>query len=392
MSSPKLVSEFLNDDEFLSRTPSTHNHNDKGVKVYPSDGGNRVLESETLTLELGLDPAEGKRSQARKLWKYLVQRSTGIDEGSDNKMCNINIHSQSTTSADTTATKGKERSLSFIGIDPKVVKALSSIRILTNGDQDSQMWLSSNGGKLDNLPLDLLDTIERCAPQSFHARVADFNDNLFYDMQQQYGLSNILFGDQLQTTPNLVSSPQTQPPSQQQVQYESNDINTDPDQILQSVVETNKYLGSFLATEMTVPQPPHVDFTWEQLERDGDNLRLGFFPLTQEGMFLQIWSRDDDLEQRHIQGEVIFIPFGQILTLPATTIHGGGFRTTGINSDGEMHGNLRFHLYLAYNDVGLSKNQTTNKYTEPNDKRKELTDRYVDTPMMKDLMEYLFVE
>ena len=84
-----------------------------------------------------------------------------------------------------------------------------------------------------------------------------------------------------------------------------------------------------------------------------------------------------------IHGEIIYIPFGKLLTLPASTIHGGGFRT---NQD---NGNLRFHLYLAQGDSKLPDYQT-NKYTEPYDKTKELCDRYVDSPHMKVLLDHLF--
>ena len=119
-------------------------------------------------------------------------------------------------------------------------------------------------------------------------------------------------------------------------------------------------------------------------------------------MFLQVWKRNDDrIHCDCIHGEIIFIPYGMMLTLPATTIHGGGFRstrpirdnrTTGVhNKKQQNHGNLRFHLYLANGNTQLSKNQTTNKYTEPNDKTRELADRYVDSPMMKELCESLFV-
>ncbi len=330
MSSPKLVAEFLNHDGF----PPSKN-------VYNKGGDDRVLETNELTRKFELSSVEGKRDKARETWRKLIQRSTDLGGRTEHKI---------------------ERS-PFIGIDPKVIKALSSIRIL-NDDPNNQSWLRCNGGRLDSLPMDLLEAIERCAPKSFHARVADFNDNLFYNMQEQYGLNHMIH------------------------QHQSSTVQANPDKIVKDILKTNKYLGSFLATEKTMPQPPHVDFTWERLEEDGDNLRIGFFPLTEEGMFLQVWSRNDDLEQRNIQGEIICIPFGKMLTLPATTIHGGGFRTTALQD----HGNLRFHLYVAYDEADLSKNQTTNKYTEPNDKRKELTDRYTNAPMMEELMELLFFQ
>jgi hypothetical protein len=129
-----------------------------------------------------------------------------------------------------------------------------------------------------------------------------------------------------------------------------------------------------------------VDYTLEVLEEYGQNLQIGFFPLTREGMFLQVWQRDDTSREQ-IEGEVIFVPFGKLLVVPAKTIHGGGFRT---NVDAAVVGNLRFHLYLALKSTQLPSHQT-NKYTEPNDKTKELSRRYVDSPRMPDLLNYLFV-
>ena len=97
-----------------------------------------------------------------------------------------------------------------------------------------------------------------------------------------------------------------------------------------------------------------------------------------------------------IPGRVIFIPYGKLLVLPAHTIHGGGFRTTPITTTNQQQyqeeedGNLRFHLYIARNQAKLPQHQT-NKYTEPNDKSKELSYRYVDSPLMNELLDCLFV-
>lgn len=68
-----------------------------------------------------------------------------------------------------------------------------------------------------------------------------------------------------------------------------------------------------------------------------------------------------------VTGEIIFVPYGKLLILPAHTIHGGGYRTTPL--DAGTNGNLRFHLYVARNQASLPEHQT-NKYTEPSDKSK----------------------
>jgi hypothetical protein len=147
-----------------------------------------------------------------------------------------------------------------------------------------------------------------------------------------------------------------------------------------------------LSTEHTVPQPPHVDYTYEVLKEHEKHstLQIGFFPLTKDGMFLQIWQTTRSCHPTvRIEGEIIFIPYGKILVVPASTIHGGGFRTSSHEEAG-LYGNLRFHLYVATKEAKLPVHQS-NKYTEPNDKTKELSRRYVNSRYMPALMEKLFV-
>ena len=165
---------------------------------------------------------------------------------------------------------------------------------------------------------------------------------------------------------------------------------------LEESLQANEYLGSFLTTKSSLPQPAHVDYPWEVLDAHAEtqSLKIGFFPLTVEGMFLQIWptadpSQDPSIE---IEGQIIFIPYGKLLKIPASTIHGGGFRTTELRSGihGGGRGNLRFHLYIATNQASLPRHQT-NKYTEPSDKTKELSRRYVDSKHMEILLENFFV-
>lgn len=252
-----------------------------------------------------------------------------------------------------------------------LLQALQSVRIL-NCAQDHQAWLEEHQGELYEVPLQLIHALAAKAPQRrLAARVADSNENLLYEMQSQRRLEQEL---------GVVED-------------------------LQSLVPSNEYVGSFLTTESTVPQPAHVDYSWEVLEGDCEGcLRLGFFPLTKEGMFLQVWPRKDfDGDQdaltksMMIPGELIFIPHGSLLVLPASTIHGGGFRTTRKASlededdDDHFHGNLRFHLYMARGNGSSLPTHQTNKYTEPHDKGRELCERYVNAPYMEILQQHLFV-
>lgn len=229
-------------------------------------------------------------------------------------------------------------------------EALESIRVLDQRERH-QEWLERFGGELHDVPESALERVASFAPSRFAARVADFNENLFYEMQTQRGLDHL----------GLSS--------------------------IQERIPAHEYLGSFLTTEATVPQPAHVDFTWQVLE-EYDELCLGFFPLTEQGMFLQVWPRKDRRVDE-IEGQLIFIPYGKLLVLPASTIHGGGFRTAP-TADG-VNGNLRFHLYMARGKTTNLPVHQTNKYTEPHDRTRELCERYVDAPHMEVLQRHLFV-
>ena len=158
---------------------------------------------------------------------------------------------------------------------------------------------------------------------------------------------------------------------------------------LEEIVPANEKLASFLQTESTTPQPAHVDYNWEVLTKHGQDLQVGFAPLTKDGMFLQVWptapaAKNAGVVDR-IQGQIIFVPCGKLLIVPASTIHGGGFRTN------PKHGNLRFHLYLAQGDDAKLPDYQQNKYTEPQDKSRELCERYVDTSHMQVLLNHLFI-
>lgn len=152
--------------------------------------------------------------------------------------------------------EGKQ--LSNDDIDMRSIhQLLSSIRILDDPSHH-QEWLSAFGGTLEDLPFDQVEAIHDKAPEQFTARVADFNENLLYAMQSERGLEHL----------GLSSAR------------------------MKAQLQAHEYLGSFLSTEHTIAQPPHVDYTWEVLEDfSPDDLKLGFFPLTKDGMFLQVWPR-----------------------------------------------------------------------------------------------------
>jgi len=286
-------------------------------------------------------------NDVRSLWKRILQNDVNVIYDDDSEDTNASSPSS-------------------------LLASLSSIIVLSDETRQRD-WLNRFGGRLSNVSSELLEGLRKNAPDVNNmSTVADFNDNLFYHMQQERGLAH--FG-------GLSSS------------------NVEE---LEAVLQANEYLGSFLTTKCSLPQPAHVDYPWEVLEQHAgdESLKIGFFPLTKEGMFLQVWptappSEDPSVE---VEGQIIFIPHGKLLTVPASTIHGGGFRTTELPEESDNHssqrggygGNLRFHLYIATKQASLPAHQT-NKYTEPNDRTKELSRRYVDSKHMNVLLKSFFV-
>jgi hypothetical protein len=155
-------------------------------------------------------------------------------------------------------------------------EAIHSIHVMDSvtGNED---FLQKYQGELYGVPLETLRRLEDQAPSKLAARVADFNGNLFYEMQ----------------TPNHLAM-------------------LGLEGLVRTTLGANDFLGSYLTTESTVPQPAHVDYSWEVLD-EHPHLYLGFFPLTNDGMYLQVWphtTMDDDPQHRDqmVPGEVLFIP------------------------------------------------------------------------------------
>jgi hypothetical protein len=97
-----------------------------------------------------------------------------------------------------------------------------------------------------------------------------------------------------------------------------------------------------LCSETSHVQAAHVDFPFEVLaeyeKRPDKEVMLLFGPLSPAGMHLQVWVENEngDFEPR-----IIYLKRGQLLMLPASTIHAGGFRSGYCNLL-----NLRLHGYV----------------------------------------------
>lgn len=136
---------------------------------------------------------------------------------------------------------------------------------------------------------------------------------------------------------------------------------------------------SFLKSTETKPQIPHIDFSWQFYDKCAIKPLIGFTPLSEAGMYLQIWGNDK-------VARIVFIPFGVLLFVPGDTIHGGGFRTS-------IEGNPRLHFYAFIGqDVELRYNNTyVERERDPDDHSLvSLAKSYQDSPDLKVLQEALF--
>ena len=117
---------------------------------------------------------------------------------------------------------------------------------------------------------------------------------------------------------------------------------------------------SILKSPRHALQNPHYDFTLDYIARNGTNMYLGFTPLTADGMFLQVWKGKG-------QGIVMYIPQGELVILPSSTLHAGGFCSR------FRTGNTRLHFYFYLNNVA-EKHYNTNVY---DDKKGHFSSRYL---------------
>jgi hypothetical protein len=268
--------------------------------------------------------------------------------------------------------------------------ALSSIIILDEEiDDRATLLLKEYKGHLvqvsRNMTLELLEQ----SPDDYMALVADFNDNLAYSMQATRGI------------PALTSSTTANMPRQEWIR-EIAQLETTLQETLQS--PTVQLQASFIKTlHQTIPQPAHVDYPWQTLAGlAADDLFLAFFPLTSQGMILQLWPNDVATKgachtHTPVPGQLVFVPLDKMLIVPSHTIHGGGFKTISCPNRQRQcqlqQGNVRFHLYIATQGTPLPV-CAQNVYTMPQDRRLELSQICLNAPGLDDdkalLMQLLF--
>ena len=289
---------------------------------------------------------------------------------------------------------------------------LSSILILNSpSNPNVQSLLKSYNGHLMSMGTNLLQGLYNAAPKSnnqFAARVGDYNENLFYQMEHK----NMDLSAIIRAASNMKDDDNEKDLIDTSTQT---DINTFEASLRNVLLHNNNkmnisYRGSYMSTEHTMYQPAHVDYDYTILQKYGERLFLAFFPLTEEGAFLQLWQDDEKKkttttkkqdsstatareERKECEGTVVYIPYGKMLLMPSDTIHGGGFKR-GSKS------NLRFHLYIALEDEKEDNeddegkitllDHPMNKYTEEHDKRRELCERFVDAKGLDTLLGTFF--
>jgi hypothetical protein len=80
--------------------------------------------------------------------------------------------------------------------------------------------------------------------------------------------------------------------------------------------------GALRSMPATVPQLPHRDFITSMYRDQFPNqLFIGFMPITQDGMFLQVWNGPGP-------AKLVYIPYGYFLLLPGDTVHAGWMCTS----------------------------------------------------------------
>ena len=116
---------------------------------------------------------------------------------------------------------------------------------------------------------------------------------------------------------------------------------------------------NFMYSRSTKLQQPHVDFDWNSLDKYGNDLYVGFFPLTINGMEIVYWTETADSKMEgNCFGKKVCINYREMLLLPGKFPHAGGFCSG-------LDGNPRCHLYIAVRNGKLSTSDG-NQYNKRN--------------------------
>jgi hypothetical protein len=98
---------------------------------------------------------------------------------------------------------------------------------------------------------------------------------------------------------------------------------------------------------VTGPQRAHRDIHMKTYKQKfPGQIFIGFMPLTEDGMFLQVWNGPGI-------AKLVFIPYGNFLLLPANTIHAGWMCT----SLSQYNHRLHFYILVSKKPKVLARNE-----------------------------------
>lgn len=128
-------------------------------------------------------------------------------------------------------------------------------------------------------------------------------------------------------------------------------------------------------------QNPHSDYSWRVLRRYENKLFVAFWPLSQDGCQLQVWTTPDipsldDNRNRQQPGVVVSIPYGSFLLLHGASVHGGGFASNLVS------GNVRMQCHLFPTKLDLARDgDLKNEYCFEGTTSQYLSEVFVDGSM-----------
>jgi hypothetical protein len=118
---------------------------------------------------------------------------------------------------------------------------------------------------------------------------------------------------------------------------------------------------SVLMAKTHATQHPHWDYANGSNNRD--NFMVAFLPLTDTGQFIQMWEHESGAtEDDKREGEICFIPKGDLVLVPGNVLHGGGFRAE--TESNIHHAHMRAHFYVYPGETGCMITTHRNEYTD----------------------------
>jgi hypothetical protein len=153
--------------------------------------------------------------------------------------------------------------------------------------------------------------------------------------------------------------------------------------------EEVRYKMSGLRSKRALCQNAHRDFLCKDLnmyeQKHGDlsgKLFVAFCPLSEEGMYLQVWVEEEGNKNKKTEGRILFVPYGTLLLLRHDTIHGGGFKSSFL----EMCPRLHFYVYHGDNLVPPHKEGNEYSLCGSDGERadEDISEIFINSPLLRE--------